>query len=520
MARTPLFQALTRALGAAGVSFRPRALSRRSFLVMSAAAAACRPIESAAQLPGGGIAIIGGGAAGLTAAYRLGRAGRSATIFEASTRFGGRIFTRRDFNEDHQFCELGGELVDTNHTALRSLADELGVGIQRLAPEHDDGEDIFNFNYRLYSSRDLIDSSGNGDFEGVARKIARDQEALLDSEENWTARARELDHMSLKAYLDALRGDAPAWVIDLLDLAYLGEYGLPTDQQSALNLVDMIGTDVKENGFRMFGDSDELFRIAGGSSSLTDALEARLPPTVSLRPRHVLTAITKLPNGLRLRFDGPSGVVETDCGAVVLALPFTKLRGVSGLTSLGLDAEKLQTIQELGYGDNAKVMVGTKSRPWLSRERGFQAKSNGTFYSDRGMQVVWETSRAQPGDRGVLTNFLAGGVTDRNEAIRKMALGFQVISPAIADSFDLSKVAEMFWARHQFTLGSYASAKVGQYTTLLEHAATPAFDGRIQFAGEHTSPDFLGYMNGAVESGERAAAALLARAPDVQVRAQ
>jgi monoamine oxidase len=63
--------------------------------------------------------------------------------------------------------------------------------------------------------------------------------------------------------------------------------------------------------------------------------------------------------------------------------------------------------------------------------------------------------------------------------------------------------------RLSFTLGSYASAKVGQYTTLLEVASEPALDGRLQFAGEHTSSDFLGFMNGGVESGNRASAALI-----------
>ena len=55
-----------------------------------------------------------------------------------------------------------------------------------------------------------------------------------------------------------------------------------------------------------------------------------------------------------------------------------------------------------------------------------------------------------------------------------------------------------------------ASAKPGQYTTMLEVAGEPALDGRLQFAGEHTSSDFLGYMNGGVQSGNRAAAALIA----------
>ena len=59
------------------------------------------------------------------------------------------------------------------------------------------------------------------------------------------------------------------------------------------------------------------------------------------------------------------------------------------------------------------------------------------------------------------------------------------------------------------SLGSYASAKVGQYTTMLEVASEPALHGRLQFVGEHTSSDFLGYTNGGVQSGNRAAAALI-----------
>jgi monoamine oxidase len=66
-----------------------------------------------------------------------------------------------------------------------------------------------------------------------------------------------------------------------------------------------------------------------------------------------------------------------------------------------------------------------------------------------------------------------------------------------------------FWSVYPFTLGSYASAKVGQYTTMLEVASEPALGGRLQFAGEHTSSDFLGFMNGGVQSGNRAAAALI-----------
>jgi len=83
------------------------------------------------------------------------------------------------------------------------------------------------------------------------------------------------------------------------------------------------------------------------------------------------------------------------------------------------------------------------------------------------------------------------------------------MSQKIADTIDPSAVVSWFWAVYPFTLGSYASAKVGQYTTLLDVAPEPALDGRLQFAGEHTCADFLGFMNGGVQSGNRASAALI-----------
>lgn len=79
----------------------------------------------------------------------------------------------------------------------------------------------------------------------------------------------------------------------------------------------------------------------------------------------------------------------------------------------------------------------------------------------------------------------------------------------MAESLDPAAVIAWFWSTYPFTLGSYASAKTGQYTSMLEVAAERALGGRLQFAGEHTSSDFLGFMNGGVQSGNRAAAALI-----------
>lgn len=497
MARTPLFGMVRRTLRAHGAD-APRALSRRQFLVMSAALAACSGAGERRD-----IAIVGGGVAGLTAAYRLSRAGQRVTLYEASDRLGGRMFTRRDFNEDGQFCELGGELVDADHTALRNLAGELGVEIQRVAPE--DGEEFYFVGGRLRTQRDMIDpATGRGAFARLAARIAEDQGALLDAQENWTAHARELDVLPLNQYLARLSNLAPGWAMEVLDLAYRGEYGLPTSEQSSLNLVDFIGTETA-HGFHVFGESDESFRIAGGSSSLPEALTAQLGG-VRRMMQHALVSIARREGGVRLAFDAPEGRVERDHTHVVLATPFTKLRTVEGIDALELGDEQLRAIRELGYGDNSKLMVSTRSRPWTSAR--WPAPPVGVFYTDRA-QLIWETSRGQEGEHGILTNFLQGQ-QDRAAALADMRAAVGAMSADSGAALDDSKTAFMIWARQPFALGSYSTPRVGQYTTLLEHTATPSEDGRIHFAGEHTSVDFMGFMNGAVESGERAAAALLA----------
>ncbi len=499
MARTLLFRTVKRALGASGAPFGPRALSRRHFLVTGAALAACAraPVDA-------DIAIIGAGAAGLTAAYRLDQAGRRVTLYDAAERYGGRMFTRRDFNEDGQFCELGGELVDTGHEALRALAGELGVAIERVAPEV--GEELFHIEGRLYATHDMLGPDGAGAFARLAGAIARDQNALYGEDDDWTARARELDAISIADYLKGISDLAPSWALKLLDIAYFGEFGLPTSEQSALNLVDLIGTDTAQ-GFQVFGDSDEAWRIAGGSSSLPEALAAKLSPGVTPRLGHRLVNAARAGAGLRLGFATDDGAKAFNHSHVIFALPFTLLRGVAGIDGLGLSEQKRAAIAELGYGKNAKLMVSTKSRPWNDPARRFPAPTLGVFYSDQ-CQLVWETSRAQPGERGVLTNFLAGQ-HDRASALAAMQAGLGAIAAPIAESLDPSRSAWMDWVSQPFALGSYASARVGQYTRLLEVAGAPSDDGRIHFAGEHTSPEYLGFMNGAVETGEAAAKALL-----------
>ena len=521
MSRTPLFAAVKKALA---VSFhdcglappRASALSRRRLLHLSGAAAGAAALAPVLDFPAfakekkpSSIAIVGGGVAGLTAAYRLQAAGAKPVLFEASSRWGGRMLTVYDFYKG-MFCELGGLFVDTGHEDLRTLATELGVEMEKLAGEGE-GEDLYYFRGAFHTPTDMVDpAKKTGAFAPIAEQIAADAEKLTDKDENWTKYAHKLDKMSLKAYLEQFRGKAEDWAIDLLDVAYVGEYGLETEEQSCLNLVDFIATEM-DQPFRIFGESDEAFRIKGGSSALIKALTTALEGKADMRLGHALTALDTKGGKIVTTFAAPEGTTSESFDAVILSLPFTRLRDVEGLKRLKLGSQKMKCIRELGYGTNAKVINGTVSRVWRSDASGLPAPSNGSFYTDVGFQTVWEESRAQPGEAGILTNFLGGkaGLVEENVALETFRSGLAKMSPKMAESLDPAAVASFFWARYPFTLGSYAGAKPGQYTTLVELAAEPALDGRVQFAGEHTSVDFLGYMNGGVESGNRAAAALV-----------
>jgi monoamine oxidase len=527
MSRTPLFAAVKRALAQAShdhgvVWSRSSALTRRHLLRLSAAAAGAAALSPVGDLSAyakkkspskksgpSSIAIIGGGVAGLTAAYRLQAAGASPVLFEASNRWGGRMFTHYDFYQG-MFCELGGEFVDTKHEDLQKLGTELGVEMQKLAAEGD-GDDLYFFGGTFHTPKNMVDpEKQSGAFAPIAKQIAADADKLTDADENWTAYARKLDQMNLKAYLEQFRGKTEDWAIDLLNVAYIIEYGLETEEQSSLNMVDFITTDLSKP-FQIFGESDEVYRIKGGSSELIKALVAALENKIEMKQGYALTALDAKGRQIVTSFDAPGGAHSESFDAVILALPFTRLRQVKGLESLRLGAQKLKCIRELGMGSNAKILQGTTSRVWRSPESGLPAPSNGTFYSDLAFQNLWDSSRAQTGDAGIITDYLGGkaGLNDAKSALDAFRAELPKMSAKMAESTDPAAVITWFWSVYPFTLGSYASAKTGQYTTLLEVGAEPALGGRLQFAGEHTSSEFLGFMNGGVQSGNRAAAALV-----------
>lgn len=446
------------------------------------------------------VAIVGGGIAGLTAAWRLVNQGHEVHLYEGSGRVGGRMFTRRNFNDDGMFVELGAELVDTNHTHIIALAKELGVKMQNLR-RGEQGLDFIWLEDRLRTDHDVTAA-----FKPLGAKIAADADGLYDDAGQFTVKARELDRISLAAYLkDRGRGVEP-WVVQLLIAAYEPELGARAEKQSCLNLIDFINPDTSK-GFEIFGDSDEAWRIHGGNETLPATLMERLRGQVDLQLGHRLAKIAERDGKMALTFATKQGGRTVKHDRVILAMPFTVLRAVEGVFDLPLSTAKKRCIREMGYGSNVKVFRSFTRRLWREPVAGRDFLSNGSVFAEEPtFQNVWDTSRGQPGTRGIITNLLGGkrGETYTEAMMSRYLDELNAVFPGLKQSFD-GKAAAMNWPKVPWVKGSYSCPFVGQYTWIYEEAPKPALDGRLIFAGEHTSTVSPGFMNGGVESGERAA---------------
>lgn len=508
--RTPLFRHVMRAMREASVPYR----TRRDFLRLGTAAGTAAAFGLQAQdaekkdgKPAnkieGPVAVVGGGIAGLTAAYRLMQAGVEVHLYEQLERFGGRMWTKRDFNKDGMFVELGGELVDSNHTDLIELAKELGVELQNLK-DGDAGVDFYHFGGKFYTDNDVIAA-----FAPVAKQIAKDADGIYDDQEEFTAKARQFDNVSLKDYLKQIGTGVERWVIQMLEVAYVPEYGLDAEKQSALNLIDFINPDTS-NGFQVFGESDEAFRVRGGNDTLPTAVHRVIQGGVKLHGGHRLVRIEDDGDKIKLSFVAGSKLLTPGYTNVVMALPFTILRGIEGVKELKLGAEKQRAIQEMGYGTNIKVMYGFSERLWRTPMGGRTEFCNGSVYADKSFQTVWETSRGQSGGSGIITNFMGGSVGAQYgpENIEKYIAELDTIFPGLKAKHDGNK-AMLNWPNMKTMKGSYSCPLVGQYCWVYDAARTPELDGRLVFAGEHTSSASPAFMNGGVQSGNRAVRELL-----------
>ena len=510
MARTPLANAVEEAV--AKIADEESRTTRRSFLKGAGATVAgatllgrlAGPARAASGLPSGTrIVVVGAGLAGLTSAYRLQQAGYAAQIYEASGRIGGRCYTGRGDFADGQIYEHGGELIDNNHIEMKQLVQELGFTLDNLyAAETNGTEQLGYFFGQPYTFTQMTN-----DLKVIWQQIHSDISAasyptLYNS---YTTRGQQLDQMTLYQWIENyVPGGHRSPLGQMLDVAYNIEYGAETTVQASLNMLYLLGY-TGPGQFRTFGKSNEKFHVHGGNDQIPTTLAAKLGSQITTNTP--LTAIKLNKDGsYTLTFANGSGSFTRVADRVVLALPFSILRGVD-FSKAGFNQVKTSAINELGMGTNSKVHVQFNSRFW--RDQG----CTGETYADTGYQNTWEASRAQPGNSGILVWYTGGnpgvavGSGSVQSQVQKNFLPkIEPVLPGATAQWN-GKAIRDYWTGYQWTKGSYSYWKPGQYTRF--SGAEKEASGNCHFCGEHTSQDFQGYLQGAVETGQRAASEVL-----------
>ena len=434
------------------------------------------------------IAIIGGGIAGLSAAHSFHVKEIPYTLFEGSDRLGGRIHTLKDVFGPGLTTELGAEFIDTGHVDMINLVKEYGLELYDIEKDVLDSKlvkDLYFFKNRHISEKELVNEFklfSNSIAEDIA-KIEKDDSAL-----------KLLDEISLSDYLKS-KG-ITGWLLDALCNAFTSEMGIESSLQSSLNLLYMLNPDTSD-GFKIFGDSDERYKIIGGNSLLIQKMGERLKE--SLKYNHKLTRLDRVDNKFHLYFNESNDFVKFDY--VILAIPFTVLRKIT--LNIDLPEEKSRAIQELGYGTNSKIILGYEERVWRRN------KYSGYLFGEH-VQNGWDSTIGQANNQGEgsYTVFL-GGEAGKNAKADQISWLTQNLNEAFVDcsKYRNDKSYVYNWSGIPLALGSYSAYTVGQYTRIAGHESTPV--GNLFFAGEHCSEDFQGYMNGGAETGRRAAEEIL-----------
>ena len=459
------------------------------------------------------VGIVGAGIAGLACADALANGGIRATVYEAGARVGGRCASLRNVFPG-QVAERGGEFIDNPHKTMLGYARRFGLALEDVSKEP--GDVFYHLGGELVPESIVVDEFR--DFVQVMhldlRNLSNEVTALAHTDADVA-----LDRTSLRAYLDGANGagrDAGSIAKAAIDAAYVAEYGLESDQQSCLNFLMFIHAD-RRSKFTPFGVfSDERYHVLDGNDRIVTGLAQALPRPVELGM--MLNAVREIEGGrVELTFETPGGSVSRTHDAVVLAIPFTTLRAVDLDVDLNRVPGKAAAIDMLGYGTNAKMMVGFTRRPWIAQG------GNGTAYADlANLLCTWETNPGRAtASRAVLTDYL-GGLRGASldpgavqlEAGRYLA-DLNFVFPgahAAARRVQGNVVAHLeHWPTNPLALGSYTCYKPGQFTTIAGLEGLPV--GNVFFAGEHANSFYesQGFLEGAALSGVDVAASILKR---------
>jgi monoamine oxidase len=426
--------------------------------------------------------VLGAGLAGLYAAYLLRQSNFSVGVLEARERVGGRVLTMRTLARQ-QHAELGPEFIDSNHHRVIRLAER--------------------FNLTLSTRPDFWGVSPTPPFGRRAQRAWRQfwnevyalAAQVPDRYAPWHApeSLRTLDCVTMRAFAERLG----VWAA-----------GEPLFRRYAQNMEATepenlsVYSVAAQEAFYGKGVHAGVYRFVDGTDSLPRALaEAFTALGGELRLSALVEAIEQTPDGVRVYARQAGKPLTVQASYAIVALPFPVLTQLEWRPALA--PWRVEALQSAGKGAVIRTLIQFRRRFW--REEPFPR-----VYAERAdISAIWEETDLQAGESGVLSFWTAGDAArcwaslSEGARIDECLRTLEVMYPDCRTQVIAARSYD--WQADPFAQHAYIHHTTGYLTQALPLLRQP--EGRIHFAGDYLSL-FVGYMEGALEAGERAAHAV------------
>ena len=484
----PLFAYLCRRNG------RSTAAGRREFLRMSLACGAASLISNRSRAPAAApklqqrVVVVGAGLAGLACGHELRAAGYDVLVVDGRRRIGGRVLSFHDFVPG-KHVEAGGEFIGSNHPTWAAYADQFGLEFLDVS-EDEDLDMPVHICGKMWSPAEVARLYEEMD---TATAAMTELAASINADEPWASPDAELlDNRTIAAWIAELSISDEAKSLVAVQIS--SDNAIANDKASLLGMLAA----VQGGGGERYWTDTETYRCVGGNQVLAQRLLDGIGVDNVLLGDPV-ASVDRLGAGVRVSLKG-GRVIE--CDEVVLATPPSTWRHIRFEPGM---PERLKP--QMGIA--CKHMIALPSRFW--KDAGLSQYG----LSDGPVAQTWELTDAQTtGDPDAALVAFSGGPSAamcldfaKEERDDKYATEIDRLFPGAKEKTRGRRTLD--WPNDPATLAGYSFPAPGEVTTVAKdlHAGLE----KIHFCGEHACPKFVGYMEGALNSGVSVAKRLAGR---------